>query len=95
MFNLLQTLQDTKTKRLVVYLGIKGNYMIARDENGEIIKDRTGKRFKEITNEEGKILIGKEVEKWGIYGYYFGYIRQDLWSKMNPDMDLKKYVKEG
>jgi len=95
MFNLLQTLRDKRTNKLVVYLGIKGDYMLAKNEDGKIIKDKTGKRFKEIRNKEGKILIGKEVDKWEIYGYYFGYIRQDLWDKMKPDMDLKKYIVKG
>ncbi len=93
MFNLLQTLQDKKTKKLVIYLGVKGDYMLAKNEDGKIVKDKTGKRFKEIRNEKGKILIGKEVDKWEVYGYYFGCIKQNLWDKMNPDMALKKYVK--
>jgi len=95
MFNLLQTLRDKRTDKLVVYLGVKGDYMLAKNEDGKIVRDKTGKRFKEIRDEKGKILIGKEVDKWEIYGYYFGYIRQDLWDKMKPDMDLKKYIVKG
>ena len=92
MFNLLQTLQDKKTKKLVIYLGVKGDYMLAKNEDGKIVKDKTGKRFKEIRDKEGRILIGKEVERWEIYGYYFGYIKPSIWKEVNPDMDLKKYI---
>ncbi|MCD6125288.1 hypothetical protein J7J62_08990 [bacterium] len=93
MWHILQTLRDRKTNKLVVYLGVKGNHMIGKNEDGRIIKDRTGKRFKEIRNERGKILIGDQVEKWETYGCYFGYLKPHLWEKVHPDMDLKKYVK--
>jgi len=95
MFNLLQTLQDKRTGKLVLYLGVRGDHMIGKREDGRIVKDKTGRRWKEIRDEKGRILIGKEVDKWEVYGYYFGCVKQSLWDKMEPDMSLKKYVKEA
>ena len=95
MWHILQTLRDRKTNKLVVYLGVKGNYMIGKSEDGKIVKDKTGRRWKEIRDEKGKILIGKLVEEWETYGCYFGHLKPELWKKIHPDMSLKKYVKEA
>jgi len=92
MWHILQTLKDKRTNKLVVYLGVRGNYMIGKSEDGKIIKDKTGKRFKEIVDNKGNILIGDQVEKWETYGCYFGYVKPKLWEKMRPDLSLKKYI---
>ena len=92
MWHILQTLQDKRTGKLIAYLGVKGEHMIGKREDGRIVKDKTGRRWKEIRNEKGRILIGKLVEKWETYGCYFGYLKEEFWEKIRPDMNLKKYV---
>ena len=95
MWHILQTLRDKKTGRLIAYLGVKGDYMLGKREDGKIVRDKSGKRWEEIRDERGKILIGKLVDEWETYGCYFGYLKEKFWDKIKPDMDLKKYVIKG
>jgi len=94
MYCILQTLLDTRRNDIVLYLGIKGRKALIKDISGRIEKVSIN-RLKPIRDCSGKVVTGKEPEKWGTKYDFFGYVKEQYWEQVNPDMDLRQNLKTG
>jgi len=92
MYCILQTLYDIETKDVVLYLGVRHHKLLIKDVNGEVY-EVDNERVKPIQDNNGKIHVGKEVDKEGTAMCFFGYWREEYWDDVKPDTSLRKFLR--